>query len=168
MAADADSTGRYTDHTYMVLTLQKLVHLHPDGEKSDSDKENEHSIMQPKKPKRKSFKTLRKLFASSKARGEYDEKRTNAMIAGVHDPTNTFVTGHIDSVHDAPVQKLRTLQRYHGGPNHERMAFMEAHSPLTRRKLAVSAEQVSIFLTAGICWFLTGTFHKLTCVQTTP
>jgi len=154
VVAYADSTGRYTDHTYMVLTLQKLVHLHPDGEESDSDKENEHSIVRRKKPKRKSFKTLRKLFASSKARGKYDEKkRTNTMIASVHEPTNAFVTGHTAGVHDAPVQKLRTLQRYHGGPNHERMAFMEAQSPLTRRKLAVSAEQVSIFLTAGICRF---------------
>jgi hypothetical protein len=32
----------------------------------------------------------------------------------------------------------------------EWIAYMEAHSPLTSKRLAVAAEQVSIFLTDGI------------------
>ena len=40
----------------------------------------------------------------------------------------------------------RTLQRYNGGPNLDRMAYMEGHSALTKKDLAVCAEQVSIFL----------------------
>lgn len=82
---------------------------------------------------------------------KYNEKN---MVGGVHDPYNGFVKGHTDGIPDAPVQKLRTLQRYHGGKNHERMAYMEAHSPLTAKKMAVSAEQVSIFLTAGMKFVL--------------
>jgi hypothetical protein len=70
-------------------------------------------------------------------------------VSAIHDPGNGFVVGHTDGVPNADLQKLRTLQRYHGGPNQERMAFMEGHSPLTKRDLAVSAEQVSIFLTSG-------------------
>jgi hypothetical protein len=66
----------------------------------------------------------------------------------VHDPTADFVSAHTNGSPYAPVQKLRTLQRYHG-TNIERMAFMEANSALTSKNLAVCAEQVSIFLTAG-------------------
>jgi hypothetical protein len=72
------------------------------------------------------------------------------ILTRLQDPAKEYVVGHTDGVHGAPVQKLRTLQRYHGGPNLERMEYLEAHSPLTRRKLAVSAEQVSMFLTAGV------------------
>lgn len=41
---------------------------------------------------------------------------------------------------------LRTLQQYHGGPNQERIEFMEAHSALKNKGLNVAVEQVSIFL----------------------
>ena len=137
----------YTDHTYMVMTLQKLVHLHEDEDDSDSDTDD-GSIRDPNKQKRGRFsKALHKMFSSHNAKGKYDEKRRASMVAGVHDPTNGYATGHTDGVRNAPQQKLRTLQRYHGGPNQERMAYMEKHSALTRKRLAVSAEQVSIFLT---------------------
>jgi hypothetical protein len=143
-----DVCERYTDHTFLVLTLQKLVHLHPDDEDSEGDTNDNSSFMGSVTPKRRRWwKNLKKRIAGSKPKHKYDEKRQR--IAGVHDPTNGFVKGHTDGIPNAPVQKLRTIQRYHGGPNVERMAFMESHSPLTRRKLAVSAEQVSIFLTTG-------------------
>ena len=45
----------------------------------------------------------------------------------------------------------RTLQRYHAGPNEERTEFMERQSALTSKGLAVSVEQVSIFLTSDNC-----------------
>ena len=45
-----------------------------------------------------------------------------------------------------PVTHVRTLQRYHGGPNEERIEFMEQHSALASKGLGVSVEQVSIFL----------------------
>jgi Mg2+ and Co2+ transporter CorA len=41
---------------------------------------------------------------------------------------------------------MRTLQRYHSQPNDPRARFMEQHSALAARELAVSAEQVSIFI----------------------
>ena len=43
----------------------------------------------------------------------------------------------------------RTLQEYHGGPNEERTEYMEQHSALREKNLAVSVEQVSIFLRAN-------------------
>jgi hypothetical protein len=45
-------------------------------------------------------------------------------------------------------KQLRTLQSYHANANDLRVEFMEKHSALASRKLAVVAEQVSIFLTS--------------------
>ncbi|KAJ5046723.1 uncharacterized protein L3040_003955 [Drepanopeziza brunnea f. sp. 'multigermtubi'] len=132
----------YSDHTYMVLTLQKLIHMHRDAEDSDSDDGDTDSIRRPKRGRLSKF--AHNLLSGSNPKKKYNEKN---MVAGVHNPANSFVTGHTESVSEPHLQNLKTLQRYHGGPNKERMEFMEKHSPLTSRKLAVSAEQVSIFLT---------------------
>jgi hypothetical protein len=51
---------------------------------------------------------------------------------------------------DAPTQNLRTLQRYNFGGNQERITYMEKHSPLTNKGMAIAAEQVSIFITNGM------------------
>ncbi|TVY49059.1 Cobalt/magnesium transport protein [Lachnellula occidentalis] len=139
----------YADHTYMVLTLQKLVHLHPDGDDDDSDSDSKSELERDGYFSGRAANFFRKAFSESKSMEKYEEKQRQAtMVAGVHDPTNGYVTAHTEGTPSAALQKLRTLQRYQGGPNQERMSYMEAHSPLTKRKLAVSAEQVSIFLTA--------------------
>ena len=139
----------------MVLTLQKLVHLHPDNEdqsESESDDDSKTGTLRPSRGKTAKF--LQKIFSGSKAKEKYDEKQKDAnLVAGVHDPKNGYVTGHTDGTPSAPIKKLRTLQRYHGGPIQVRMTYMESPSPLTMSKLAVSAEQVSIFFTAVIMSF---------------
>lgn len=43
--------------------------------------------------------------------------------------------------------KIRTLQEYYGGPNQERIQYMEKYSSLSSKGLRVSVEQVSMFLT---------------------
>lgn len=94
---------------------------------------------------------MRKLLRRSKANQVFDEnQRRGSNPLGNNEPMNGYVTAHTSGIPGAPVQKLRTLQRYHGGPNQERMTFMEKNSALTRKSMAVSAEQVSIFLTAGM------------------
>lgn len=133
----------------MVFTLQKLVHLHRD-EDSDSESEDEKTYTGSRKaPRSRMSKYFRKLFSGSRAKFE-DKQQTANIVAGVHDPSSDFITGHTDGTHGIATQKLRTLQRYHGGPNKARMEYMERHSPLTRKRMAVSAEQVSIFLTSGM------------------
>jgi hypothetical protein len=142
--------SRYTDHTYMVMTLQKLVHLH-DDDNDDSDSEYEvDSLGGTWKSKRGRFsKAFHKMFSKSAPKNKYgDGQRRDSTAAGISH-TNGFVTGHTDGVSTAPMKKLRTLQGYHGGVNQERVEYMEKQSPLTKRGWAVSAEQVSIFLTAG-------------------
>lgn len=146
---------RYPDHTYIVLTLQKLVHIHKDGEDGedeDSDRDesgSEATSGKKKKLKRgKLMKAMHDLFGSSKQ----DSANGINSSTEVHDPTAQFVSAHTEGFPYAPIQKLRTLQRYHGGPNQERMAFMEANSALAAKNYAVCAEQVSIFLLGGeIC-----------------
>jgi hypothetical protein len=145
----ANKSPRYTDHAYIVLTLQKLVHTHPNDEDSDSESDDPDTTEGSSKPKRgRISKAVRKLFSRSKPKYDGRQRRVST-VSGTHDPSNGFVVGHTDGVPNADLQKLRTLQRYHGGPNQERMTFMECHSPLTKKELAVSAEQVSLFLTSG-------------------
>jgi hypothetical protein len=129
----------------MVMTLQKLVHLHDDDD-SDSGYEVD-SLGDTWKSKRGRFsKAFHKMFSKSAPNNKYDDgQRRDSTATG----TNGFVTGHTDGVSTAPMKKLRTLQGYHGGVNQERVEYMEKQSPLTKRGWAVSAEQVSIFLTAG-------------------
>lgn len=134
----------------MVLTLQKLIHLHPDDSDSPNDDGDDKSFTDSTKPKTGPLSKFWHRLVKSKVKRKYNEKHQKAMmVAGIHDPSNEFVKGHTEGVKGAENQKLRTLQRYRGGPDKERTEYMERHSPLTRRKQAVSAEQVSIFLTSG-------------------
>ena len=65
--------------------------------------------------------------------------------------TKAFVSRNGDVPGQKPAIPTRTLQRYHGGPNEERTEYMEKKSALASKGLAVSVEQVSIFLTADNC-----------------
>jgi Mg2+ and Co2+ transporter CorA len=52
----------------------------------------------------------------------------------------------VSTLNDKP--SIRTLQRYRGGPNLERILYLEQNSALTDKHLTVSVEQVGIFLCA--------------------
>ncbi|KAK6536534.1 hypothetical protein TWF281_000762 [Arthrobotrys megalospora] len=53
------------------------------------------------------------------------------------------VQGHSEG---SDIKTIQTLQRYHGGPNYERILFMERNSSLSQKDYAVAVEQCSIFL----------------------
>lgn len=73
----------YTGHTFMVMTLQKLVHLHRDDDDSDSESEDFDYVGGSKKAKRGPMsKWMHKMFSTSKTKA-MSEKNSN-MIAGVH------------------------------------------------------------------------------------
>lgn len=142
---------RYSDHTYIVLTLQKLVHLHEDndsGSDSDNDFKDQTTRHQRSKPSA-TAKMLRKLFTNKSKMSSAAPPKPIDTSADMDDPVKGIITAHTSGDSQAPLQILKTLQRYSGGPNQERMRFMEAHSALKTKSLAVSAEQVSIFLTSG-------------------
>ena len=73
------------------------------------------------------------------------------------DTEDDFIRRHTEVAPPKLAHKLKTIQSYVGGHNHERAAYLERHSALTKKNLAVSAEQVSIFLTNGKMDFT----HKL-------
>lgn len=137
----------------MVLPLQKLIHVSSklDRDSDSSDFENTGTealkpskIRKPKKERGTSIKSLLSrstLDASHKTPGGQlpTSADSNDPIRGLAQRTRFTA---------APVSHVRTLQRYHGGPNEERIQFMEKHSALASKGLGVAVEQVSIFLTA--------------------
>ncbi|KAL9102105.1 MAG: hypothetical protein Q9163_002709 [Psora crenata] len=145
----------YSDHTYMVLPLQKLIHFH-----SDSDYESDCSELedskgtwpdQPQGGSRRRNKGWRFRPFWKRKRGDKHRQKHPKPIdtsAEMHDPVDGFANAYMSPTMKDPVGTTRTLQRYHGGPNEDRILFMEKHSALASKGLAVGVEQVSIFLTS--------------------
>ena len=138
----------YPNHAYIVLTLQKLVTL---VENDDDDSSDSSSSIHS----RRSFAMLRDSFMdfwkSRKEEHVFGEELTTGgdpekelASNSVLPPRSRFAGGSFLP----ETSMLRTLQRYHAASNEARIEFMERHSSLTPYKMAVSAEQVSIFLTA--------------------
>lgn len=121
------------------MTLQKLVHL-VDDDDSSSDSSSIRS--------RKSATKVRNFFRGFGSRK--DDKINNPSPPT--DPekriTKKCLTELSESLELQETSMIRTLQRYHASGNETRTDYMEANSILAPLGLAVSAEQVSIFLTA--------------------
>ncbi|KAK7408091.1 hypothetical protein QQX98_009746 [Neonectria punicea] len=120
----------YPNHAFIVLTLQKLVHL-VEGDDDSSDSSSTYSH----KPHGALKDSIKDLWRS---RGGSTDAEKDIM----GNPTD-FVSDNLQET-----SMIRTLQRYHSSGNEARTEFMEAHSSLTPYKMAISAEQVSIFLTS--------------------
>ncbi|KAL8939631.1 MAG: hypothetical protein Q9211_002650 [Gyalolechia sp. 1 TL-2023] len=138
----------YSDHTYMILPLQKLIHLispsDSDSDCVDSDDE-ERAGSQKRGGKQRFWSSW---MRSQVGRNGDEPPKPLDAPADTNDPTNGFLA-HASPFTQARNPQTRTLQRYHGGPNEERIQFMERHSALASKNLAVSVEQVSI----RDCWF---------------
>ena len=142
----------YSDHTYIVLPLQKLIHFHSDTH-CDSDCEewdSDDGLTRKTKQKKGPLSSFR---GKKKENNRKHPPKSLDTAADIHTPNNGFagagngfVKAHSSSTMNTPVTHVRTLQRYHGGPNEERIEFMEKHSALASKSLGVSVEQVSIFL----------------------
>jgi len=130
----------------MVLTLQKLVHR--DHPPAYEDIEPDETMSFRTGGSRQSGKAvtarLRRLFR----RG----KRPNAPVPGPElgekRQPGEFLRSQPTGFSEVPdPNSLRTLQRYHASPNDARTEYMETHSVLKSRRMAVIAEQVSVFIT---------------------
>ncbi len=132
----------------VVLTLQKLIHLDSDSDHEDDPSDMEGGVKKRKVSRMK--RMWRDIFSpSSSAKEASSGPRPLDTAADMHEPTNDIrQTQRTLTPHDGPQKGFRTLQAYHGGPNAERTAYMEKHSALYSKKLGVSVEQVSIFLTS--------------------
>lgn len=149
----------YSDHTYIVMTLQKLIRMRSEEDSCsdvDSDGDNESmgqkdetasSSTKHKKTKRKPhgvvMTALMDLITPSRQKKRLPKTRSQRKSGSFESSWN--------SQQDQPplIQyPTRTLQRYHGGPNEGRIDFMERHAVLASRGMGVAIEQVSIFLCA--------------------
>ncbi|KAK8209747.1 hypothetical protein IWZ01DRAFT_328974 [Phyllosticta capitalensis] len=146
----------YSDHAFFLLTLQKLVqlHNHSDSSSSSSSSESEDDAFQNKQD--------RKWFERLLRRRRQKMKRQVVNGNGSDKADSRYKLERMDSslppasLAKSKPKHFRTLQRYRGGPNLERTEYMERHSALSRKDLAVSVEQVSMFLTSEntvICFF---------------
>lgn len=139
----------------MVLTLQKLVHLvDPDASGSDSDSESESdsgsdgSSTKTSKPFKPIWSFFKKLFRGNRPPTP-DRPRRHTRSALTPEPPGRpnaaypYLPNTQSNTHLVP---MRSLQRFRASPNEARSEFMEAYSSLAPKGLAVSAEQVSVFL----------------------
>lgn len=116
------------------MTLQKLVHLVEDDDDDSSDSSSTFS-----RKSQAGFKdSIRNFWRSHRAPADPEKD-----VLGNVPQTSSFPVG--DELQETGM--IRTLQQYHSSANEARTEFMESHSSLAPYKMAISAEQVSIFLT---------------------
>ena len=148
----------YSDHTFMVLCLQKLTHLPTDGDDDEEDEDFsavlEESLRSEKEPERTRRKEVERRRRKRRgaigallfdlARPQKAKKHDSKTMTGLHGSMPHFK----DTYDHSPWATLRpkTLQRFHAGPNQDRTEFMERHATLAPKGLAVAMEQVSIFI----------------------
>ncbi|KAI0512724.1 hypothetical protein F5B22DRAFT_637541 [Xylaria bambusicola] len=134
----------YPGHAFLILTCLKLVRV-VDDEDSDDEEDLEESADDTFM--RNAGKKFKRWMSGKK-------KQHPASASMIEKGTGTGTLGH-SSMHQPTglsdifnPSTLRTLQRYHAAPNAARTEYMERHSALANKGLAVSAEQVAMFITS--------------------
>jgi hypothetical protein len=146
---------RFPTHAFVVLTLQKLVHLYDsDCEDSDSDADAQSRrsglSRRSARSSRRLLRRLRSAFRSGA--GDEQEKDLSSSKPTLSGDLGGYVRSLPTGFSDVPdISQLRTLQRYHASPNDPRAQYMEKNSALSHRNLAVACEQVSMFITNDNC-----------------
>ena len=158
----------YSDHVFVVLTLQKLVKLQEEASDSEDEggsspdrwknKDRKASIVSDKSSisvKRSTkrqliLEALKDIFSTKKQSvRQKEEKMTfGASVRPGPRRGSSKRAFHFGDVANAAGATARTLQRFRGGPNEDRIEFMERHAVLASKGLCVTLEQVSIFLHA--------------------
>lgn len=144
----------FSDHTFIVLDMQKLItpSTWEGSENSDtwSDTETENERNKPENDDAMS----RKMHGRGIKTGVIwdalldfltprQQKKRFGRAGGGFSGSGPRYGGSLSHQN-----RLRTLQRFRGGPNEARIDFMERHAVLAPRGLGVAIEQVSIFLHA--------------------
>ncbi|KKA22779.1 CorA family metal ion transporter [Rasamsonia emersonii CBS 393.64] len=152
----------YSDHAFIVLSLQKLVTLRS-GDESDSEdgsgegqdrngRDDRDSVLSAKSLK--TPKESKNWWVIMAALGDLlIPRRFRDNHKGPGERPGSVESLYDRGAHQGDVRQFRpphnrSLQRYRGGPNEERIEFMERHAVLASRGLCVTLEQVSIFLSA--------------------
>lgn len=120
----------YKEHMFIVLTLQKLMHLVSKDSEQDSEGDSESITAESLSTK------FRRAMSRSKTSETTDEEKSTS------DQNLQAINDHF---HPTPYQ---TLQCYNGGENEERVDYMESQSLLRKEDLEVSVEQVAVIITS--------------------
>lgn len=146
---------RFPTHVFIVLTLQKLVHIQ-DSDSEDSDPE----CVDSDKPKGKANgssgdwggKGANKLYNRFKAsftrtRHDFSDRALERGSPNLASSLRNQTDSYPNTFHLPNSRGLRTLQTYHSRLDEPRTHYMEQHSALVSRDLAVICEQVAMFVT---------------------
>ena len=134
----------------VILSLQKLVTLDEDDEPLPDtfdprdDEDGYPGQESTRQQGRKRFSILMQRILRILRREREKMIIGDSQDKSSSDVGQTQATGVFSKL--KPKEYVRTLQRYRGNPNEERTKFMENNSTLKEKGLAVSVEQVSIFL----------------------
>lgn len=141
----------YPGHTFLILTCLRLVRLVDD----DSDSSDEEDFQKPaeKSIAKKCVKKVKRWVAGKKPDHPVTPSVMEREVVGRGvrpcTPSYSFMQQTTTGLSDVfNPNTLRTLQRHHAAPNVARTEYMEKHSALAAQGLAVSAEQVSMFITS--------------------
>ncbi|KAI1150555.1 hypothetical protein F4825DRAFT_425960 [Nemania diffusa] len=135
----------YPGHAFLILTCLKLVRLDDDSDSSSDEEDSDEEV--DKNVLRRAKKRVRQWLPGKKvtdlAAASVLEKGRRLSTTG---PSPTRHSTGFSSTYNP--NTVRTLQRYHAAPNAARTDYMEKHSALAAKGLAVSAEQVAMFITS--------------------
>lgn len=143
------------------MTLSKLVRTPvEDSDSSDSESDDEpykhprarsrsRPVSKKKKKKKSFFRTVKNMLRPS-ASEKKEKDIEHSLETFEKQVLNLDGTRMASMGIPAPpsTEHIRTLQRYRGGPNIDRILYLEQNSALTPKHLTVSVEQVCIFLLA--------------------
>ncbi|KAI1306570.1 hypothetical protein F5Y03DRAFT_384059 [Xylaria venustula] len=135
----------YSGHAFLILTCLKLVRLVDDD---DSDDEEGFNDSAEEGAKRGAGKRFRRWISGKKVQHPTTTDVLEKGLGTAGSQGNDFVQGPTGPSGIFNPNTLRTLQRYHAAPNAARTEYMERHSALASKRLAVSAEQVAMFITS--------------------
>lgn len=142
--------SRFPTHVFIVLTLQKLVHIQ-DSDTEDSD--SEYGDGDKARGSRRNGE-----WGGNDHKTPYDRLKAYFTQAG-HDSRDRKLEGgksgrpdnqtrsSPSSFRNPNLRGFRTLQTYHSRMDEPRAHYMEQHSALVSRDLAVACEQVAMFVT---------------------
>ncbi|KAF1921606.1 hypothetical protein BDU57DRAFT_510510 [Ampelomyces quisqualis] len=149
----------YSDQAFLLMTLSKLVRTPvDDADSSDSDSDDDaykhpralsrsRHPPQKKKPKTSWSNTIQNALRPTVSDKEH--KDVEHSLNGSEKEGYNLDGNPLSKISTPPsTAHVRTLQRYRGGPNVDRILYLEQNSALTPKHLTVSVEQVSVFLLA--------------------
>ncbi|KAI1486001.1 hypothetical protein F5X96DRAFT_278919 [Biscogniauxia mediterranea] len=144
----------YANHAFIIMTCQKLVRLVEDDSSSssssseDEDDDDRRSVKSRSSSKNPIAKMKKWVKGKKKPRPTTTSNMMEKGMKTTLTPSHSFT--HEPTRHSEVFNPntLCTLQRYHAAPNAARTEYMEKHSALGPRGLAVMAEQVAMFITS--------------------